>query len=174
MTARCNPAEQAALGVDRQLSLFCFAEPLRGEVFGPGEQESGEPKRERRLANAARPAQQDRVRQPPRLDEPAQLALGILVSNELRVLPRCEHAGRRASRRLYRHCLSRTCRRAELVRRMRLKPVTQSRIQPRLPAFPSRTKFFNDIPRQPYRNPQFCRGFLLGPSSEGELLNEGW
>src|SRR5207237_8395529 len=57
MTARCNPAEQAALGVDRQLSLFCFAEPLGGEVFGPGEQESGETKRERRLANAERAGQ---------------------------------------------------------------------------------------------------------------------
>jgi hypothetical protein len=53
---------------------------LRRDASGPGEQEASEPKGERRLADAARPAQQDRVRQPSRLDEPAQLALGILVA----------------------------------------------------------------------------------------------
>jgi hypothetical protein len=62
--------------IDRQPAI----KHLRRYVSGPGEQEASEPKGERRLADAARPAQQDRVRQPSRLDEPAQLALGILVA----------------------------------------------------------------------------------------------
>jgi hypothetical protein len=88
MAARCDPAEQAGLGID--------LEPL--PVAWPGEQVAREPKGERRFANAARSAQQDRVRQPLRLDEPAQLALGARMTEKLRVLPRCEHASRSFAR----------------------------------------------------------------------------
>jgi hypothetical protein len=102
VAAGCNPAEHAAPGIDRQPALPYFAKHLGRELFGPGEQEASEPKGERRLADAARPAQQDRVRQPSRADEPAQLALGILVSEEIRVLPRCHRPGSRTSRRLHR------------------------------------------------------------------------
>src|SRR5205085_4487435 len=88
MAAGCYPAEHAALWIDRQ--------PL--PAAWRAEQEPGEPKGERRLADTARPAQQDGMRQPSRLDEPAQLALGLLVPYEIRVFPRCEHASRSVAR----------------------------------------------------------------------------
>ncbi len=172
VAAGCNAVEDAALRVDRKPALPCFAKHPGREVLGPREQEASEPKGERRLADAARPAEQQRVRQPPRLDEPEQLALGFRMAEERRVLPRREHAGSCASRRLYRHDRARTCRRAELVRRMGLKPVTQSCIQPRLPTFSSCTKPFNDIPRQAYRNPLLSECFLPCPSLDAELLHE--
>ena len=94
VAAGCNPPEHAALGLDREPAPPCFAEHLRREVSGTGEQEASEPKCKRRLTYTARSAQQDRVRQPSRLNEPAQLALGFLVTGEHRVLPRREHAWR--------------------------------------------------------------------------------
>ena len=94
MAARCNPAEHAALGIDRQPACLAAAKHLGRAVFGPGEQKAGEPKGERRLPDAARPAQQDRMRQPSRLGEPAQLALGLRMAEERQVFPRCEHASR--------------------------------------------------------------------------------
>ena len=93
MAARCNPPEDAALGINRQPLYAAWRT----------KQKAGKPESKRSLADTARPAYQDRVRQPPRFDEPAQLALGSLVAEERRVRPRREHASRIVNRCLYRH-----------------------------------------------------------------------
>ncbi len=54
----------------------------------PRQQKAREAKRQRRLADAARPGEQDRMRQPLRPVQPLQLELGRLVTDEIRVRPR--------------------------------------------------------------------------------------
>jgi hypothetical protein len=71
--------------VDRQPA---FGSRL-GRIVRVRQQKPGETERERRLADAARPAQQDRMRQPPGFDEPPQLALCAFVTDEVMVRPRC-------------------------------------------------------------------------------------
>jgi hypothetical protein len=58
------------------------------------QQKTGEAESERRLADAARSAQQDRVRQSAGLKEPPQLALSVLVTDEVWICPRRQNYGR--------------------------------------------------------------------------------
>jgi hypothetical protein len=56
--------------------------------------------------------------------------------------------------------------------RMCLKPVPQSRIQPGLPTVAGCAKFFNDIPRQPYRHLLRASRFASHRSGAAELLHQ--
>jgi hypothetical protein len=58
------------------------------------QQKTGETEGERSLADASRPTQQDRVRQPTGFDEPSQFALRALVTDELWVRPWGRNSGR--------------------------------------------------------------------------------
>ncbi len=58
------------------------------------QQKAGEAEGERRLADAARSAQQNCVWHPAGFEEPPQLALGVLVTDEVRVRPRRQNRGR--------------------------------------------------------------------------------
>ncbi len=61
------------------------------------QQKAGKAKGQGRLADAARPAKQDRVRQPSGAVETLELALGALVADEIRVRPRRQSRARAAS-----------------------------------------------------------------------------
>ena len=97
MPARGDTAKHPAFWVNGQ--------PAFGNRLGPmvsvRQEKAGEAERERRLADAARPAQQDRVRQPAGFEEAPQLALCALVTDEIRVRPRRRNRRRCIGRLLY-------------------------------------------------------------------------
>src|SRR5215472_13224715 len=84
VTARGDAAERIARGVYRQ--------PGIGTIAGLREQEAGEPEGERRLADTARPGQQQRMRQPSSFRKPSELSFGVLVAQQIRVLTWRKHA----------------------------------------------------------------------------------
>ena len=96
-----DAAKGAAFRVDGEPG-FAKAAAKIGRVVAAalGQKEAGKAKGQGRLADAARAAQQDRVRQHPGPVEPFELALGALVAEEIRVRPRRGRALRRG-RRLY-------------------------------------------------------------------------
>ena len=85
MTAGGNPAEHAALRINRQ-------PVISGTPYS--KQKTSKPEGERRLADAARPAQQYRMWEPPCLGQSAQFALGAGMAEEIWVLSGRKHASR--------------------------------------------------------------------------------
>ena len=70
MPAGGHPAKGSAVGSDRQPGCIGSAEKAAGRTLPAcvRQHEPGEAKRQRRLADAARPAQEQRMRQPPRFE----------------------------------------------------------------------------------------------------------
>src|SRR6516164_4459702 len=81
--ARGDAAERIARGV--------YHQPAIGTIGGLRKQEAGEPESERRLADTARPGQQQRMRQPSSFRKPSELSLGVLVAQQIRVLTWRKH-----------------------------------------------------------------------------------
>src|ERR1700738_3001037 len=90
MAARRDAVKHPAFRVDRQPP---FGSHLGGMVSGR-QQKAGETEGERRLADAARSAQQNRVWHPAGFEEPPQLVLSVLVTRKVRVRPRRQNRGR--------------------------------------------------------------------------------
>src|SRR5271166_3612965 len=94
MAAGCDAAKDATLGVNPKtgfrrrgawklrLGRTCPA------ALALGEQKARQPEGERCLADAARPGQQNRMRQTPDAAEPPELALGHLMADQNGVPPR--------------------------------------------------------------------------------------
>src|SRR6516165_1826005 len=101
MTPGSNPAKDTAFGIYREATARRTAEHVSPKIRRLREQEPGEPEGERCLANPARPAQQDRVRQTTQFVKASQLALDGLVTDKLRISPRCGGTHILVGRRFY-------------------------------------------------------------------------
>src|SRR5260370_42034506 len=94
MSTGGHPAKGAAPRRNRQPRRVGIAEqPAQALPCPIRQHEPGKAKRQRRLADAARPAQQQRMRQPPGLEEAPQRALTVFVTEELRVGAGCRGDG---------------------------------------------------------------------------------
>ena len=105
MATRGDAAKHAAVGRDRQSPIGAIAEePALRLAGGVGQHKAGEAKSKRRLADAARPAEQQGMWQPAAVEQPAQLRLGGSMAEQIGV-----GAWRRRGRRLHRkRCVAAT------------------------------------------------------------------
>src|SRR5271169_3114059 len=105
-TGRAAP-EHAAFRIDREPGFaFAIKKIGRGDAVRSAlrQHEPGKAKGQSRLADAAWSAEQYRMRQPARPVEPLELALRILMADEIRVRPRRRRRALRLGRRLYPPC----------------------------------------------------------------------